>query len=117
LNSAITVQGTPAVLKTVRGLRRQRPDDCSHCCNAASWDGSEPTKLFWKYGSTECEVSVVAPVNGDRGVSVFENSHRNHFDVTVCRRESRSNQRDAVEITRAVLETLDVVGVLCVEFL
>jgi 5-(carboxyamino)imidazole ribonucleotide synthase len=49
---------------------------------------------------------------------VLENAHRNHIlDVTVCpARVSNKIQREAVEIARSVLETLDVVGVLCVEF-
>jgi len=46
------------------------------------------------------------------------NSHSHHIlDVSVCpARVSSSVARDAVEIARAVLEKLDVIGVLCVEF-
>jgi len=69
----------------------------------------------------DCEISVVATrgVNGD--VSTFdpiENVHSNHIlDVSVAP-AAVSNQiaHQAVEVTRAVLEALEYVGVLCVEF-
>jgi len=46
------------------------------------------------------------------------NSHRQHIlDVSVCpARVTASIAREAVEITRNVLQKLDVIGVLCVEF-
>src|SRR5205823_3647999 len=49
---------------------------------------------------------------------VVENRHRNHIlDLTLAPAEVSERVRtEAVEITRAVLEKLDVVGVLCVEF-
>ena len=48
----------------------------------------------------------------------FENRHRNHIlDVTMAPAPvSEKTTRQAREIARAVLEALDVVGVLCVEF-
>src|SRR4029077_5935433 len=74
-----------------------------------------------KFIPFDCEVSVVASrsVNGDyQDWGVMENSHRNRIlDVTV----SPARIPDAVacqarEIARTVLEKLDVIGVLCVEF-
>ena len=67
------------------------------------------------------EVSVVA-ARGMDGQFVsygpIENSHRDHIlDVSVvpCR-GTDALTKDAIEITRTILEKLDVVGVLCVEF-
>jgi 5-(carboxyamino)imidazole ribonucleotide synthase len=69
----------------------------------------------------DCEVSVVAArgVSGD--VSNFdpiENVHRHHIlDVSVAPAAVSSElARQAVDVTRAVLEALEYVGVLCVEF-
>ncbi len=69
----------------------------------------------------ECEVSVVAA----RGIDgtfvhygVVENRHSRHIlDVTVAPALVGDRVvQDAVEIARTVLEKLEVVGVLCVEF-
>lgn len=67
------------------------------------------------------EVSVV----GARGIDgcfshwgVIENAHRNHIlDVSTSPAAVPPEiEREAVEIARAILSQLDVVGVLCVEF-
>ncbi|HEU0123514.1 MAG TPA: 5-(carboxyamino)imidazole ribonucleotide synthase [Bryobacteraceae bacterium] len=69
----------------------------------------------------EKEVSVVA-VRGVDGTfahyGVVENDHKNHIlDLTRAPgRVSPELAARAIEIARAVLEKLDVVGVLCVEF-
>ncbi len=69
----------------------------------------------------EKEVSVVA-VRGVDGsfvhYGVVENDHQNHIlDLTRAPgRVPPAMAEEAVEIARAVLEKLDVVGVLCVEF-
>ncbi|MBV9867912.1 MAG: 5-(carboxyamino)imidazole ribonucleotide synthase [Abitibacteriaceae bacterium] len=69
----------------------------------------------------EREVSVV----GARGLDgafvhygVVENEHRNHIlDVTIAPAAVPPEvEREAVAIAQAVLESLDVVGVMCVEF-
>ena len=69
----------------------------------------------------EREVSVVAARRWTGDFvhwGVIENSHRNRIlDVSVApARVTRDGCAAAVEIARAVLEKLDVVGVLCVEF-
>src|SRR5205814_9254630 len=69
----------------------------------------------------EREVSVVGArtMTGEFAhYGVIENAHRRHIlDLSVApARVSESVAREAVEITRAVLEALDVVGVMCVEF-
>jgi len=69
----------------------------------------------------EKEVSVVA-VRGADGAfvhyGVVENDHKNHIlDLTRAPgRVSPGLALEAIEISRAVLEKLDVIGVLCVEF-
>jgi 5-(carboxyamino)imidazole ribonucleotide synthase len=69
----------------------------------------------------EREVSVVA-ARGVRGefihYGVVENEHRNHI-LDLTRAPARIAQgvaAEAIDIARAVLEELDVVGVLCVEY-
>jgi 5-(carboxyamino)imidazole ribonucleotide synthase len=68
-----------------------------------------------------CELSVI----GARGVDgsfahwgVIRNEHRNHIlDVSIAPANlSPEITRQAIVITQAVLEQLDVIGVLCVEF-
>lgn len=124
LRAALERLGTPAVLKT------------------AGWgyDGKGQTKLestadapaAWaKLGTHEAvleawvafreEVSVVAARGLDGAFvdyGVVSNTHRNHIlDLTVAPADvSPRVRREAVAIARSILETLDVVGVLCVEF-
>jgi len=67
------------------------------------------------------EVSVVAARGLDGSFvhwGVFENAHRNHvLDLTIAPAGvSEKIHRDAIDIARQVLEKLQVVGVLCVEF-
>jgi 5-(carboxyamino)imidazole ribonucleotide synthase len=69
----------------------------------------------------ECELSVIAA--RDLGGQVLTygpmlNAHRNHIlDISLCPAPlPEAVQRDAAEIARAVVEKLDVIGVLCVEF-
>ena len=68
-----------------------------------------------------CELSVVAARGMDGAFAhwgVIENSHRHHIlDLSIApARVSPEIEREAIGITRAVLEELEVVGVLCVEF-
>jgi 5-(carboxyamino)imidazole ribonucleotide synthase len=69
----------------------------------------------------ERELSVVAARGADGAFAHFavaENRHVNHIlDLTVAPAPvDPAIAREAVDITRAVLDALDVVGVLCVEF-
>jgi 5-(carboxyamino)imidazole ribonucleotide synthase len=69
----------------------------------------------------EREVSVVAARGADgqfEHFGVVENDHRNHIlDVTTAPADLPAEVAgQAVAITRSILETLGVVGVLCVEF-
>lgn len=69
----------------------------------------------------EKEVSVVAARSEDGmfvHYGVIENEHANHIlDVSISPANvSAKIEKEAIEIARGVLETLDVVGVMCVEF-
>jgi 5-(carboxyamino)imidazole ribonucleotide synthase len=119
--------GFPAVLKTAD----------------FGYDGKGQVKIeaaadaetaFRRLGEQEClleafvdfaaELSVVAARGADGAVAdfgVLRNAHVRHIlDVTVAPGISgdlpERAAREAVEIARGVLEALDVVGVLCVEF-
>jgi 5-(carboxyamino)imidazole ribonucleotide synthase len=82
---------------------------------------AQPSLILESFIDFEKEVSVVAARGLDGSFAhfgVMENEHRNHIlDVTIApARIDGRVQRDAIDIARAVLEKLDVVGVLCVEF-
>lgn len=69
----------------------------------------------------QCELSVVAARGLDRNILTYGpmlNTHRHHIlDLSICPAPLPEQiQRDACEIARAVVDKLDVVGVLCVEF-
>jgi 5-(carboxyamino)imidazole ribonucleotide synthase len=69
----------------------------------------------------EKEVSVVAARGADGSFvhyGVIENEHANHIlDISISPAHvSAKIEKEAIEIARGVLETLDVVGVMCVEF-
>ncbi len=124
VKAALGALGIPAVLKTAswgydgKGQAMIRSLDQAE--EAFTKIGSQPA-IVEAFIDFQCEVSVV----GARGLDgqfvhygPFENSHANHIlDVTICpARVAPSVAAEAVEITRLVMEKLDVVGVLCVEF-
>ncbi|MCS6901302.1 MAG: 5-(carboxyamino)imidazole ribonucleotide synthase [Myxococcales bacterium] len=116
--------GFPAILKLAafgydgKGQTRvERPEDLP-----GAWQrlGAQEA-ILEALVDFSCEVSVVAA----RGVSgefahhgVVENHHRNHIlDLSIApARIPPALAAEAVELARAVLECLDVIGVLCVEF-
>jgi 5-(carboxyamino)imidazole ribonucleotide synthase len=116
--------GCPAVLKTAgfgydgKGQVKIKTMDEAAAAFAQA-DGQE--RVLEAFVDFACELSVVA-ARGTNGAfahwGAVENAHANHIlDVTIA--PARVNQtiaEEAVAIARAVLETLDVVGVLCVEF-
>ena len=124
LDAALDRLGCPAVLKTAgwgydgKGQFKIGSKGQS----AEAWrsvnTGEAVLEAFVDF---ECEVSVVGVRGGDGAVVTFpviENSHRNHIlDLSCCpARISDSVAAEAAEITRGVLESLQCVGVLCVEF-
>jgi 5-(carboxyamino)imidazole ribonucleotide synthase len=88
----------------------------------AAWKAvAEQEAVLEAFVDFACEVSVVA-ARTETGefahFGVVENRHRNHIlDITIAPAsvEPCIEQR-AIEISRTVLEKLDVIGVLCVEF-
>ncbi len=125
LQAALNDIGTTSILKTAgfgydgKGqVRLQTAFDA-----VGAWDelgGSECVlEAFVRF---EREVSVVAARGMDGSFAYYgpiENAHKNGIlDVSVCPTPGLSAQTiaEAIEITRAICKTLDVVGVLCVEF-
>jgi 5-(carboxyamino)imidazole ribonucleotide synthase len=124
LETALAKLGTPAVLKTAgwgydgKGQSKiERADDA-----AAAWAKLGTTEAILEaWVPFRAEVSVVAARGLDGAYADFgvvANTHRNHIlDLTVAPADvSDAVRRKAAEITRAILEKLGVVGVLCVEF-
>ncbi len=124
LARAVADLGCPSILKTAdfgydgKGqVRVTSPDQA-----AAAWNtiGNVPAVLE-AFIAFEREVSVVAARGFDGAYAdwgVIENRHHNHIlDLSIAPAAvNDSVAREARELTRAVLEKLDVVGVLCVEF-
>jgi 5-(carboxyamino)imidazole ribonucleotide synthase len=124
LTAAVDRLGTPAVLKTAGWGY----DGKGQCKLAAPADAEKAWRtvgggeaVLEAFVDFEREVSVVAARGLDGAVADFGtvwNTHANHIlDVTVAPSGvSEKINREARTIAHAVLEQLDVVGVLCVEF-
>jgi 5-(carboxyamino)imidazole ribonucleotide synthase len=74
-----------------------------------------------KFISLQSEISVIAARGLDGDIAqypIFENRHQNHIlDLTTCPAAiPQTVAARAAEITRAILEELQYVGLLCVEF-
>ncbi|HEV7892739.1 MAG TPA: 5-(carboxyamino)imidazole ribonucleotide synthase [Pyrinomonadaceae bacterium] len=124
LKAALGEVGRPAVLKTAgfgydgKGQTRISSDEDAERAVEALKGQEGVVEAFVDF---EREVSVVAArtVRGEFAhYGVIENAHSRHIlDLSVApARVSEETAREAVEIARSVLETLDVVGVMCVEF-
>lgn len=121
---AVQRMGTPAVLKTAafgydgKGQALIRDHDAIQ----AAWDRlgcSEAIVEAWVDFSHELSVVAARGVDGSFAHhGVLENHHRNHIlDLTLAPgRVPPAVAQEAVDLTRAVMTALDVVGVLCVEF-
>lgn len=124
LHLAADKLGLPAVLKTAgwgydgKGqIKLERKEQVDETWQALNTD--EAVLEAWV--DYECEASVVAARGMDGAMAdygLIANTHRNHIlDVSVAPAPLDSDiVREAVAIARGVLEHLDVVGVLCVEF-
>lgn len=124
LHAALAELGTPAVLKTAgwgydgKGQAKIRTlDDAAAAWQAVATDEA----VLEAFIDFECEASVVAARSAAGELAdygVIGNTHSNHIlDVSVSPADlPREIGLEAVRIARAVLEALDVVGVLCVEF-
>jgi 5-(carboxyamino)imidazole ribonucleotide synthase len=124
LKRAFDEHGSPAILKTAgfgydgKGqVFIPRPENLD-----AAWDAiARCPAVLEKFIDFEREISVVAARGLDGSFAYFPPSHNEHhrqiLDLSVAPASISDRVKNrAVEITRAVLEKLDVVGVLCVEF-
>jgi 5-(carboxyamino)imidazole ribonucleotide synthase len=121
---AVALVGTPAIIKTAafgydgKGQHKvTTPADVSHI-----WDAiGHQEAVVEKFISLQAEMSIVAARGLDGAIAEyapFENRHRNHIlDLTTSPAlVPPSIATRAAEITRALLNELQYVGVLCVEF-
>ena len=124
LEAGLAATGLPAVLKTAsfgydgKGQAKVATPDATRAAWAAM---GQPEAVLERFIPFEREVSVIAARGVDGWVTSYapiENVHTNHIlDLSVMPASvSPVVERRAAEIARGVLEALDVVGVLCVEF-
>jgi 5-(carboxyamino)imidazole ribonucleotide synthase len=121
---AVARIGTPAVIKTAafgydgKGQHKvATPADVEHIWTAIGHQEA----VVERFISLQAEISVIAARGVDGAIAEFppfENRHRDHIlDLTtVPARIPPATTQRAIEITRAILEELQYVGVLCVEF-
>ncbi len=124
LRSAVEQLGTPAVLKTAawgydgKGqVLIHRPEEIPH---AWQFLGTQAAVLE-AFVDFSRELSVVAARGLDGSFAAYgpiENHHHRHIlDLSIYPAELPLRASDeAIQIARSVLEALNVVGVLCVEF-
>ena len=121
---AVARVGTPAIIKTAafgydgKGQHKvTTPADVSHI-----WDAiGRQEAVVEKFISLQAEISIVAARGMDGAVVEyvpFENRHRHHIlDLTTAPAlVPEPIAAGAAEIVRAILNELQYVGVLCVEF-
>jgi 5-(carboxyamino)imidazole ribonucleotide synthase len=117
-------KGLPGILKTAAwgydGKGQVKISDPAQLESAWHSLGTD-TAIFEQYVDFQCELSVVGARGLHGELACFEpirNEHRNHIlDVSVAPSGlPPAVTRDATEIARCVMQHLEVVGVLCVEF-
>ena len=124
VRKAVAEFGLPAVIKTASfGYDGKGQSTIKTLAEAEAIVNRSPG-VEWIYEAFvdfEREVSVVAARGLDGAIAdwgLIENSHRNHIlDVSLSPADVPANvAKRASEIARGILEKLDVIGVLCVEF-
>jgi 5-(carboxyamino)imidazole ribonucleotide synthase len=124
LQAGVAALGLPCVLKTAgfgydgKGQQKITTRDETAATFAALNGQPAVVEAFVDFA---CEISVVAARGADGTTAHFgavENEHRRHIlDCTIApARVAPEVANEAVKITLGVLEKLEVVGVLCVEF-
>ncbi|MCC7192749.1 MAG: 5-(carboxyamino)imidazole ribonucleotide synthase [Phycisphaeraceae bacterium] len=124
LEAALMKLGAPAILKTAGwgyDGKGQVKITSPAATNEAWKKLNSHEAVLEAFVDFQCEVSVVAARGIDGSFAhhgVIENTHANHIlDISVSPAHvSEKIARQAIEITRGILEKLNVVGVLCVEF-
>lgn len=123
LQAALQRIPPPAILKSAgfgydgKGqVRISRAEEAAH-----AWEQLRQDAVLERQIDFRLELSVVAARSHDGAFvhyGAVRNQHRNGIlDVTVAPASiSDREEREAVEIARAILDRLGVVGVLCVEF-
>jgi len=121
---AVARIGTPAIIKTAtfgydgKGQHKvTTPADVAHIWEAIGHQEA----VVEKFIPLQAEISVIAARGLDGAIveyPAFENRHRNHIlDLTTAPASvPPAIAAQAIEITRAILQKLQYVGVLCVEF-
>lgn len=124
LAQAVAAVGLPGVLKTAAfgyDGKGQVAVASPEGVEAAWLEMGRQPAILESYVDFICEISVVAARTPDGAFAHFgaiENIHRNHIlDLSIApARIDPPIARQAVTLARAVMEALDAVGVLCVEF-
>lgn len=124
LEAAINKIGIPSVLKTAGygyDGKGQRFLDTADSARAAFAELGQSDCIMEQYIKFEKEISVIAARGAYGEVRAFgpiENVHKNHI-LDISSVPARINWRlanEAVEMACAVAESLDIIGILCVEF-
>jgi 5-(carboxyamino)imidazole ribonucleotide synthase len=125
LAAALAELGAPAVLKTAgfgydgKGqFKLADPGPATQAAAMAMLGGQPGVLEAWIPFERELSVIAARSVTGEfRAWPAFENRHRHHvLDLTLCPADLPPGVAARAEaLARAVLERLDVVGVLCVE--
>jgi 5-(carboxyamino)imidazole ribonucleotide synthase len=124
LRQALDQIGCPAIMKTARsgydGKGQTKVLDLNGG-EKAFVDAGEQEMILESFVDFELEFSIVAARGLDGSFAhwgLIENRHRHHIlDLSLApARISQSVCRDAVNLTKELLESLGVVGVLCIEF-
>lgn len=124
LTAAVRNVGCPAVLKTVAfgyDGKGQAPVTSPDAALEAWESIGRQEAVLEAFVQLECEISVIGArgTNGEWSwFGPFENAHRHHIlDVSVApARVPDAAARQAVDATHQVMEALDYVGILCIEF-
>jgi 5-(carboxyamino)imidazole ribonucleotide synthase len=122
--AALAAAGYPAVLKTAEwgydGKGQAKIESATDADGVwPKFAGSE--SVLEAFIDFQCEISVVAARGPDGHVVTYApslNTHRNHIlDVSIAPAAIKPQVAEsATDIARQIMQRLDVVGVLCVEF-
>jgi 5-(carboxyamino)imidazole ribonucleotide synthase len=124
ITKAFAELGAPCVLKTAGfgydGKGQAKVNSAEEAIGAFAKLGTTEA-ILEAFISFEREISIVAARGLDGSYVPFIpvwNTHRNHIlDVTIAPAPvTEKLAKEAVEISRGVMEALDCIGVLCVEF-